>query len=176
MKLVVFISLFSYSILRGEHNFPRPSIGVDPVVFNEKLAYFSRDKLIVTIINSRTNNITQTLVSQKAISMFEFDNRLCVLTVDGHIQTIDDKGNLSTKKILNNGGVISAASIENGAHFALLGFQDGDQGLKIILYSKNKDQYVSRVIQDNLPKGVLTTGKGMVWFNSDKKSFKITTE
>ncbi len=176
IKLAFFLSLLSSSILCGENNFPKPSIGVAPCVFNNKLAYFSRDKLIVTIIDSNTNEVTQTLVSQRTISMFQLNDDLCVITTDGHIQVIDSNGNLSAKKILDNGGVISATSIGNGGNFALLAFQDGDKGLKIILYSKQKDEYVGRVIKNNLPSGFLTSRRGMVWFNSEQESFKIAVE
>jgi hypothetical protein len=176
MKILLILFLISSSLLFGEFNFPKPSIGVAPIVLNDNLVYFSGEKSVITIINSRTDSVTQVAVSQRVISMFVNNNNICVITVDGHMQIIDTNGNITTKKILDNGGVISAASIGNHENFVLLAFQDGDQGLKIILYSKQKDKYVSKIIKNDLPKGVLTSGRGMVWFNSEQKSFEITAE
>lgn len=176
MKCKIVLFMLSNSLLFAEFDFHKPSTGVAPIVFNEKLAYFSGDNSTVTIIDSHTNNVKQTVVSQRVISMFKINKGLCLITVDGHMQTVEEDGKLTSKKIIDNGGVISAALIGDHGNFALLAFQDGDQGLKVILYSKQQDEYVGKIIKDNLPKGVLASGRGKVWFISDQKSFEITAE
>lgn len=176
MKLHVIIFLLTISTLFGDMNFPNPSIGVPPIAWNNKIAYFSGDESSVTIIDSSTNHISQSRVSQRVISMFQINDDVCVITVDGNMQLIEKNGNVTTKKILNNGGVISAASIGNTDNFAILAFQDGDEGLKIILFSKQNKKFVSRVLNSNLPRGTLTYGRGNVWFNSEEKSFKINAD
>lgn len=176
MKFLIFISLLSVSSLFGEDKFPKPSTGVSPVVFNDKLAYFSANESNVTIIDSRTNIVKQVPVSHRVISMFQMNGDLCLITIDGQLQRIGGDGNLAVEKILENGGVISASSIGNRGDFVLLAFRDGDQGLMIIRFSKEKEKLAGRVISKNLPRGVLTSGRGSVWFNSEQKSFKISME